>query len=74
MNEKQQNLLFPILIDLFESTRDLMNVHVFGGKVTSRFNLLLSRYCRLSLNYHGLKNKVKSYVDGEALDSNVLFD
>lgn len=51
-----------------------MNFRNFGGKITSKFNLLLSRYCRLPPNYHKLKDKVKWYVNGEQTDSNTLFD
>lgn len=74
LGEKQIALLTPILVDLFESVRRIMNVHNYGGKFTSRFNLLLSRYCRLSPNYHALRQRVLAYVGGQTVDVNALFD
>lgn len=62
------------MTDLFESMRDLMNVTNFGGRKTSCFNLLLSRYCRLTPNYHKLKEQVRKYSVGEIADGSAIFD
>lgn len=51
-----------------------MNVRLFGGKYTSRFNLLLSRYCRFSEKYHSVRQRVKDYIGGVDTNCNVLFD
>ena len=51
-----------------------MNVHEFGFKYTSRFSLLLSRYCRLTKHYHSLKQRVLDYVAGKDTNVNALFD
>jgi hypothetical protein len=67
-------LLTPILLDTFEAVREVMSVRLFGGKYTSRFNLLLSRYCRFSEQYHSLRQRVKDYVGGAESNVNVLFD
>jgi hypothetical protein len=64
LSEKQVGLLTPILLDLFESMRDLMNFRQYLGKHTSRFNLLLARHCRLTPNYSSLKRRVGAYERG----------
>lgn len=74
LKEKHINSLTPILTDLFESVRDIMNVREFGHKYTSRFSLLLSRYCRLSNHYDSLKKRVRHYVSGTETNVNALFD
>lgn len=51
-----------------------MNVREFGHKYTSRFSLLLSRYCRLSNDYDSLKKRVRDYVSGTETNVNALFD
>lgn len=74
LNEKQVGFLTPILLDLFESMRDLMNFRMHLGKNTSRFNMLLARHCRLSTNYYELKRRVAGYEHGQKTDANALFD
>ncbi len=74
LGDRQLILLTPILVDTFEAVREVMSVRLFGGKFTSRFNLLLSRYCRFSEQYHSLRQKVKDYVGGAPCNVNALFD
>lgn len=75
LGERQLTLLYPILIDLFESMRELMHVRNYGGKNSSRFGMLLSRCCKLTPEYHKLKYRVLQYVKGDtSIESSSLFD
>lgn len=52
------------MVDYFANAREIFHLRAYRGKMTSKFNLLLSRYCRLDVKYQSLKSDVLDYING----------